>query len=107
MTTPTRSQIAAMQALPAAIKRENNAAQPLNGIAANWFHDEGAIAQCSHCSRYTLDRKALHERDDRRTVCTCGSVHGWSGSFVKPGPDASWHGPSPALVGAENPATGD
>lgn len=67
--------------------------EPLNGIRATMFHDEGAIAQCGYCKRYTLDRKAL---SDRQPTCTCGKQHGWSGSFVKPGPDAQWHGPAPS-----------
>lgn len=65
---------------------------PLNGIRATMFHDEGAIAQCGYCKRYTLDRAAL---SDRQPECTCGERHGWSGGFVKPGPDAQWHGPAP------------
>lgn len=70
-------------------------AKPLNGVPATMFHDEGAIAQCAYCKRYTLDRNALHDWDSRRTVCTCGSIDGWSGSFEKPGPDAQWHGQAP------------
>lgn len=67
--------------------------QALNGIAATMFHDEGAIAQCGHCKRYTLDRKAL--ADSRQPVCDCGKQHYWSGSFKPPGPDAQWFGPAP------------
>lgn len=67
---------------------------PLNGIKANWFHDEGAIAQCGRCQRYTLDRAAL---SDRQPTCTCGEKHYWSGSFLKPGPDAQWHGVRPTV----------
>ena len=66
---------------------------PLNGIRATMFHDEGAVAHCGNCGRYTLDLKAL---SDRQPVCTCGKQHYWSGSFVKPGSDAQWHGPAPA-----------
>lgn len=68
----------------------------LYGIRATMFHDEGAIAQCGHCKRYTLDRRAL---SDRQPTCTCGQKHGWSGAFVKPGPDAQWHGPAPSSEG--------
>lgn len=64
----------------------------LHGIHATMFHDEGAIAHCGNCGRYTLDPKAL---SDRQPVCTCGKQHYWSGSFTKPGPDAQWHGPAP------------
>ena len=60
---------------------------------AAMFHDAGAIAQCGYCQRYTLDRKAL---SDRQPVCTCGEKYGWSGSFKPPGADAHWHGPAPA-----------
>ncbi len=67
---------------------------PLNGIKANWFHDEGAIAQCGRCRRYTLDHSAL---SDRQLTCTCGEKHYWSGSFKKPGPDAQWHGAAPTV----------
>jgi hypothetical protein len=70
---------------------------PLNGIAANWYHGEGAIARCSYCARYSLDPKTLGE-DRYQPVCECGQKHGWSGSFKKPGPDAKWSGRSPAGV---------
>lgn len=63
--------------------------------AATMFHDAGAIAQCT-CGRYTLDRNSLSPRDDRRPVCECGTNHGWSGSFKKPGADSKWHGTVPA-----------
>ncbi|WP_304308109.1 hypothetical protein [Pseudacidovorax intermedius] len=62
--------------------------EPLNGIPSTWFHDEGARAQCGECGRYTLDRSALSARRPR---CACGSTHGWSGSFLPPGPEAQWH----------------
>lgn len=95
----SRDRAAAQRASTAAqaAAKASNATGPLNGIAANWFHDEGAIARCSFCKRYTLDRNALHDWDSRRTVCTCGSIHGWSGSFAKPGPDAIWHGTPPSI----------
>ena len=76
--------------------------QPINGIAATMFHDEGAIAQCQHCKRYTLDRKAL--ADSRQPVCDCGKQHYWSGSFKPPGPDAQWFGPRPAAAPVEQAA---
>ena len=63
--------------------------------AATMFHDAGAIAQCT-CGRYTLNRNSLSPRDERRPVCECGTNHGWSGSFKKPGADSKWHGPAPA-----------
>ncbi|WP_186019693.1 hypothetical protein [Burkholderia gladioli] len=66
---------------------------PLNGIAATMFHGEGAIARCSYCGRYSIDRQTL---GDRAPKCECGEKHGWSGSFEKPGPDAKWSGASPA-----------
>ncbi len=67
--------------------------QAVQSPKANMFHDAGAIAQCFYCQRYTLDRKAL---GDRQPVCTCGKKEGWSGSFKAPGPNAQWHGPAPA-----------
>ncbi|WP_185731569.1 hypothetical protein [Burkholderia glumae] len=73
---------------------------PLNGIAATMFHGEGAIARCSYCGRYSLDRKTL---GDRPPKCECGEKHGWSGSFEKPGPDAKWSGAAPSGM----PATAD
>lgn len=72
-------------------------AVPVNGIAADWFHDEGAIARCSYCSRYSLDPRTL---SDRQPVCECGERHGWSGSFKKPGPDAKWSGRAPSAQDA-------
>ncbi|WP_070106461.1 hypothetical protein [Burkholderia plantarii] len=66
---------------------------PLNGLAATIFHGEGAIARCSYCGRYTVDRKALSHRPPK---CECGEKYGWSGSFKKPGPDAKWSGAEPA-----------
>lgn len=72
--------------------------QPLNGIKATMFHDEGAIAQCGSCSRYTLDTDALHQRF--RLVCDCGDMHGWSGSFKQPGANAVWHGSAPLAQAA-------
>jgi hypothetical protein len=71
--------------------------KPLNGIAANWFHGEGAIAQCFYCRRYSLDPKTLGE-DRYQPVCECGKKHGWSGSFRKPGPNAKWSGKAHAGV---------
>ena len=53
---------------------------PVNGIAATWWHDEGAIARCHYCRRYTLNPKAL---SDRPPACECGEKHGWSGSFAR------------------------
>lgn len=64
---------------------------PLNGIAATMHHDEGAYAQCGECGRYTLDPFCLSAKP---RPCECGSVHGWSGSFKRPGPDAKWSGAS-------------
>lgn len=63
--------------------------EPVNGIPATWFHGEGAYAQCGYCKRYTLDPKAL---SDRQPACECGEKHGWSGSFKPPGPTAQWAG---------------
>ena len=67
----------------------------LNGIKATMFHDEGAIAQCGYCRRYSLDPKTL---GDRQPACECGEKHGWSGSFKKPGADAQWSGARPACA---------
>ena len=72
-------------------------AGPLNGIAATDFHGEGAIARCSYCGRYSLNRKTLGE-DRYQPVCECGEKHGWSGSFKKPSPDAKWSGKAPSGV---------
>lgn len=66
--------------------------RPLNGIPATWFHGEGARSRCGYCGRYSLDPRTF---GDRPPVCECGEKHGWSGSFVKPGPDARWSGASP------------
>ncbi len=63
-----------------------------NGIPATHRHDEGAIARCSYCRRYSLDPATL---SDRQPVCECGKQHGWSGSFKKPEPDSRWSGKAP------------
>lgn len=68
---------------------------PTNGIPATLTHDEGSIARCSYCGRYSLDPKTL---SDRQPKCECGEKHGWSGSFKKPGPDAKWSGAAPAIA---------
>lgn len=78
-------------------------AEPLNGIRRTMFHDEGAIAQCGHCKRYTLDRNALNPSDRKQPVCDCGRRHYWSGSFKKPGPDAQWFGKPPAAAAPAAP----
>lgn len=67
--------------------------EPQNGIAATHRHDEGAIARCSYCGRYSLDPATL---SDRQPACECGRQHGWSGSFKKPEPDSRWSGKAPA-----------
>lgn len=67
--------------------------EAVNGIPATLRHDEGAIARCSYCGRYSLDPKTLSNRQPK---CDCGEQHGWSGSFKKPGPDSKWSGaPTP------------
>lgn len=71
---------------------EQVVAAPLNGIKATPFHDEGAIAQCFYCKRYTMDIEALN---DRPMACECGKKNGWSGSFRTPGPNAKWSGIAP------------
>lgn len=73
---------------------------PLNGIAASLTHDEGAIARCSYCGRYSLDRATLSRDNSRQPLCDCGKQHGWSGSFVRPGPDARWSGKAPEAADA-------
>jgi hypothetical protein len=73
------------------------AAGPINGIQATHRHDEGAIACCSYCGRYSLDPKTL---SDRQPVCDCGKQRGWSGSFRRPGPDAKWSGAAPTVAAA-------
>jgi hypothetical protein len=84
----------------ASLPGEGGEADPLNGIAANGFHGEGAIAQCGYCRRYSLDPKTLGA-DRYQPVCECGEKHGWSGSFKRPGPDARWSGKRPASAGGE------
>lgn len=64
----------------------------VNDIPATIRHDEGAIARCFYCSRYSLDPATL---SDRAPLCDCGRPHGWSGSFKKPGADAKWSGKAP------------
>lgn len=68
---------------------------PLNGIKATIFHDEGAVARCGYCGRYSLDPRTL---GDRQPACECGEKHGWSGSFVKPGSGAEWSGAAPSAT---------
>ncbi|WP_414451264.1 DUF551 domain-containing protein [Burkholderia sp. 22PA0099] len=70
-------------------------AGPLNGIPATPCHDEGAIARCSHCGRYSIDPSTLRGRSPQ---CECGEKDGWCGSFAKPGPDAKWSGGAPAAA---------
>lgn len=55
--------------------------------AKTMSHDAGAYARCSCCLRYSNDPATL---GDRPPTCECGDKHGWSGSFVSPGPDAKW-----------------
>ena len=71
------------------------AGQPsaLNGIPATHKHDEGAIARCSCCLRYSLDKATL---SDRQPICDCGKQYGWSGSFVKPDTNSKWSGKAPS-----------
>ncbi|WP_244124943.1 hypothetical protein [Burkholderia gladioli] len=73
------------------------AAAPLNGIPATRQHDEGAIARCSYCGRYSIDPKTL---GDRQPKCECGEKYGWSGSFERPGPNAKWSDAAPASMTA-------
>ena len=63
------------------------------------FHDEGAIARCSYCGRYSLDPATLSEHHRKQPVCECGKQHGWCGSFEKPGSDARWSGNAPVRPG--------
>lgn len=74
-------------------------AAPINGIPATYSHDEGAIARCSYCGRYSLDPKTL---SDRQPMCDCGEKHGWSGSFERPGVDAKWSGAAPSAASGQN-----
>jgi DNA polymerase III epsilon subunit-like protein len=75
--------------------KAETAEQALNNIPATMRHDEGAIAHCFYCGRYSLDPATL---SDRQPVCECGKQHGWSGSFKRPGPDAKWSGKAPDLA---------
>lgn len=74
----------------------NAAIKPLNGMRATMFHDEGAVAQCFYCRRYTMNEKAL---TDRPPTCECGHKYGWCGSFEPPASDAQWSGISAATEG--------
>jgi hypothetical protein len=56
-------------------------------ITATWSHDAGAYARCSYCGRYSDNPHSLTKDS---FPCDCGKLHGWSGSFKKPGPDAKW-----------------
>lgn len=71
-------------------------AVPVNGIHATSRHDEGAIARCSPCGRYSLDPYTLGDQH-KQPVCDCGEKHGWCGSFKKPTADAKWSGKSPTV----------
>jgi hypothetical protein len=84
------------QAAPAS--PEHVKTEPVNGIRATHFHDEGAIARCAYCGRYSLDPNTLHTSDSRQPVCECGKQHGWSGSFVKPTADSRWSGKAPGAA---------
>lgn len=55
--------------------------QPMNGIRATLYHDEGAYVQCGYCGRYSLYPATL---GDNAPLCDCGERHGWSGSFKRP-----------------------
>lgn len=56
-------------------------------IRATLEHDAGAYARCSYCGRYSDDPIVLRRPQTR---CDCGKAHGWSGSFLRPGPGAKW-----------------
>ena len=47
----------------------------------------GAYVRCSCCGRYLMDPRP---HGFYSLVCECGHSDGWSGSFVPPGPDATW-----------------
>jgi len=64
---------------------------------ATLTHDEGAVARCSFCGRYTLDPAALGPAA-RQPDCECGRRDGWCGSFVPPGDDAQWSRKAPPRV---------
>jgi len=69
----------------------------VGAVKATLFHDAGAVAQCGYCKRYTMDARAL---SDRQPMCECGEWHGWSGSFKPPTADSKWYGPRPAQMTA-------
>lgn len=96
---PHEQAIAAIRDLAAAAPQ----AAPVNGIPATLRHDEGAIARCSYCGRYSIDPKTL---SDRQPACDCGERHGWSGSFEKPGRDAKWNGEAPTTAPQAEAAQG-
>ena len=57
-------------------------------IKATMYHDEGAMAQCSFCKRYSDNYKALIRND---YLCNCGKAGGWTGSFKKPTETSLWN----------------
>lgn len=60
-------------------------------MPATMFHDAGAAAFCHRCKRYTTDPRALRSADDPScTMCNCGEVHYWTGSFSPPTVDSKW-----------------
>ncbi|MEX3914822.1 hypothetical protein AB4Y43_01055 [Paraburkholderia sp. BR10872] len=88
-----RRKLYAAPVAPAAVAPISEAdVKPLNGIPATLQHDEGAIARCSYCGRYSLDPKTLGSRQPK---CDCGEQNGWSGSFLAPSHDAKWSGAAP------------
>ena len=80
-----------------AVESREDQTRPTNNIPSTAWHDEGAIARCSNCGRYTLDPAALGITQ-RQPRCECGEKHSWCGSFKKPGLDARWSGPAPLPV---------
>lgn len=91
------------EGLLASVKRAAPQAATMNGIPATLRHDEGAIARCSYCGRYSIDPKTL---SDRQPACDCGERYGWSGSFEKPGRDAKWNGEAPTTAPQAEAAQG-
>ena len=53
----------------------------------NASSQQQAVARCSHCKRYTTDKRALLADPP---PCQCGWQYGWSGSFDPPTEASEW-----------------
>lgn len=97
MNTPTRSQIAAMQAEQAKTRAANDARRCtcLTCWPRDFLDDSSQFFRtCPTCGN-----KRCPKTTDHRHACTNSNAPGQAGSV--------YGTPSPALVGAENPTTGE